>query len=88
MNPEATESPLRRIRRELDLTHADLAMICEIAARTIGAVERGSSPDIPQKILTGLVELGYDPDQVAGEHRAFLQARRAELLARAKARRD
>ena len=81
------EAPLRRIRRELQLSQSDLATLCEISSHTITVIEQGGAQRISAKILSVLEELGFDPAALAEEHRQFMASRREQLLKQVKARR-
>ncbi len=81
------EAPLRRIRRELDLSQTDLATLCQISSHSVTLAEQGGTQRLPGKILGVLADLGYDPDALAAEHEKFMADRREQLLKQVKARR-
>ncbi len=82
-----TESPLRRVRRELAVSQTDMATLCRVSSHTITVTEQGGAQHISAKILSVLEELGYDPAALVEEHSQFMASRRDELLKRLKAKR-
>ena len=82
-----TESPLRRVRRELSISQTDMAALCQVSSHTITVTEQGGAQRISAKILAVLKELKYDIAAIAKEHEEFMASRRGELLKQAKATR-
>lgn len=84
MTRDNVQEPVGRIRRELNLTQAELATICGISGRTVAAVEEGSNRSVPRKILDALAGLGYDPGAIQEEYDAYSAQHKADLLERLK----
>lgn len=83
---EITESPIARIRRELGLTQNQFGLLTNTSPRTISTLEIAGSTHVPGKVLEALEGLGFDAQQIQAEHDQFIDAQRAKLRERIKAK--
>jgi len=79
------ESPIRRIRRQLDLTRRDFAAAAVENYNYVLQMERGEVR-LSQRVCDALAALGVDVDLFVAEHDAFRADRRKAIIKRARKR--
>ena len=83
---EISESPIARIRRELGLTQNQFGLLSNASPRTISSLEIAGTAHVPRKVLAALEGLGFDGQQIQAEHQQFMDAQRAKLMEKIKAK--
>ena len=79
------ENPIRRLRRQLNLSRCDLAAAAGENYNYFSQMERGEVR-LSQRVRDALAELGVDVDAFVREHEKFWADRRKAIIKRARSR--
>lgn len=74
-------NPLIAIRKNHNLTCAQLAVLCHVSSNTIQRIESGSLITITPRVLHGLEILGYDSDKFVEEYSNWKKEQNKKILA-------
>lgn len=75
-------NPIVAIRKEKELTIADLSVLSNISITTIHRVEKGSVSRVTPELLTVFERMGYDKKQVESDYSEWRKKKLKELEAK------
>ena len=75
-----TKNPFQEILNEKKLRQRDLAIVCDLSFSTVSNVVKGEYKILPEKVLTGVRKLGYEPKQIQKQYNEYRNALALEIL--------
>lgn len=76
------ENPIKRIRKEREISQQELAILADVAINTVRNSEKGLNLKLNDKILEALDQLGYEKEQVRKEYETWRKELKQDIIDR------